>query len=81
MESSPKTFLTSEYFQEHGYPYQQWAELRKNEPVARVDGARYQPFWAVTRHRDILEISRDPKLYLSRPANNLVRRDIEEMLF
>src|SRR6185312_15893263 len=48
------------------------AWLRANEPVAWVDGIRhgrptYRPFWAVTKHADIMAIERDNDLWISAP--------------
>lgn len=34
------------------------AELRAEAPVLRVEAAGYQPFWALTRHADVFEVSR-----------------------
>jgi cytochrome P450 len=48
------------------------AWLRANEPVAWVDGIlqgrpTYRPFWAVTKHADIMAIERDNDLWISAP--------------
>jgi len=32
--------------------------LRRNDPVHRVEADGFDPFWAVTRHADIVEIER-----------------------
>ena len=34
------------------------AELRAEAPVLRVEAAGYEPFWALTRHADVFEVSR-----------------------
>src|SRR5882762_1752516 len=34
------------------------AELRREQPVLRVEAEGFQPFWAVTKHADVMEISR-----------------------
>jgi cytochrome P450 len=34
------------------------ARLRREEPVCRVEAPGYDPFWAVTRHADLIEIER-----------------------
>ncbi len=34
------------------------AEIRRDEPVMRVEAAGFEPFWAVTRHADVFEVSR-----------------------
>ena len=48
-----------------------FAWLRQNEPVARAELPGFYPFWIVTRHADILEVSKDNTLfpYGNYPAN------------
>ena len=41
--------------------------LRANVPVAWVDNPPYRPFWAITKHADIMAIERDNNLFLSAP--------------
>jgi cytochrome P450 len=41
--------------------------LRANNPVAWVDNPPYRPFWAITKHSDIMAIERDNELFLSEP--------------
>jgi cytochrome P450 len=41
--------------------------LRAHEPVAWVDNPPYRPFWAITRHADIMAIERANDLWLSEP--------------
>ena len=41
--------------------------LRANNPVAWVDNPPYRPFWAITKHADIMAIERDNELFLSEP--------------
>ena len=41
--------------------------LRAHAPVALVDSAPYRPFWAITKHADIMEIERDNNLWISEP--------------
>ncbi|KMO71696.1 MAG: cytochrome P450 [Mycolicibacterium rufum] len=43
------------------------AHLRANEPVAWVDNPPYRPFWAITKHADIMAIERANDLFLSEP--------------
>jgi cytochrome P450 len=46
-----------------GRIYEAYAWLRRNEPlgVAEIEGV--DPFWVVTRHADILEVSRQNDLF------------------
>jgi cytochrome P450 len=43
------------------------ALLRREAPVHRVEAAGFDPFWAVTRHADIMEIERNHTLFLNAP--------------
>jgi len=40
-----------------------FAWLRRNDPVARAQLPGLDPFWIVTKHADILEVSRDNSLF------------------
>ncbi|WP_099022891.1 cytochrome P450 [Mycolicibacterium palauense] len=54
--------------------------LRANEPVAWVDNPPYLPFWAVTKHADIMAIERDNELFVSGPRPLLMPADADEVL-
>ena len=43
------------------------ALLRRESPVHWVDEPGYRPFWAITRHADVMEIERDNHGFLSAP--------------
>jgi len=43
------------------------ALLRREAPVHLVDAPGYRPFYAITRHADIMEVERDGLLWLSEP--------------
>jgi cytochrome P450 len=53
------------HYQRHGYPYETFRRLRREDPVHRCEPAGIEPFWAVTRHADICEISRQPGRFSS----------------
>jgi cytochrome P450 len=48
-----------------GRIYKSYAWLRANDPLGLAEPAGYDPFWVVTRHADILEISRQNDLFHS----------------
>src|SRR5438270_316020 len=50
---------------QRGYPHQEWAMLRREAPVFYYERPLVQPFWAVTRHADIITVSRQPELFRS----------------
>jgi cytochrome P450 len=45
--------------------------LRANAPVSWVDQPPYRPFWAITKHADIMEIERNPALWINGPRTEL----------
>lgn len=61
------------------------AHCRANAPVSWVDVPEYRPFWAITKHADIMEIERQNDLFTNDPrpllaiaeADDALRRDIE----
>jgi cholest-4-en-3-one 26-monooxygenase len=48
-----------------GYPHDVWTRLRAEAPVARFQPPGYEPFWAITRHADVMEISKQPLRFSS----------------
>ncbi len=48
-----------------GYPHALWARLRAEAPVAYMAPPGYRPFWAVTKHADIVQISTQPLRFSS----------------
>jgi len=49
-----------------GYPWQTFAWLRRESPIHFFDREDV-PFWALTRHSEIVEVSRRPDLYSNLP--------------
>jgi cytochrome P450 len=49
-------------------PHALWTRLRRESPVHPCHPAGYEPFWAITKHADICEISKQPDLYSSAPG-------------
>ena len=54
-----------------GYPHETFKRLRDEAPVHWV-GDCPTPFWAITRHADIVEISRQPELFSNLPHFQIV---------
>ncbi|MEZ0339997.1 cytochrome P450 [Mycobacterium sp. pV006] len=53
--------------------------LRKNNPVAYVDHDPYRPFWAITKHADIMDIERANDLWLSNPRPLLATAEADDL--
>jgi len=56
-----------DHYAKNGYPHAEWAYLRKHEPVFWCEHPNTDPFWAITRHADIVHISKQPRLFLNGP--------------
>ena len=54
------------------------AHLRTHAPVSWVDVPNYRPFWAITKHADIMDIERDNVLFTNWPRPVLVTAEADE---
>ena len=50
-----------------GYPHEEWRRLRREDPVHWFDQTVGRPFWAITKHADIVTISKRPEQFLNGP--------------
>jgi cytochrome P450 len=57
--------ISARLYAERGYPHEEWARLRREDPVHWSEPEGYQPFWAVTKHADIVEVSKQPEKFRS----------------
>ena len=46
-----------------GYPHEIWTRLRRESPVHWCEPAEIVPFWAITKHAHIVEISKQPEIF------------------
>jgi cytochrome P450 len=53
--------------------------LRRESPVHWVDERGYRPFWAITRHADVMDVERDNSLFLSAPRPLLANEAAEAL--
>ncbi|AKK25703.1 cytochrome P450 [Mycobacterium sp. EPa45] len=56
------------------------AHLRRHAPVSWVDVEGYRPFWAVTKHADIMDIERQNDLFTNDPRSILVATELDDKL-
>ncbi len=55
-------------YESGGPPYEQFAWLREHAPVfwhEQGGGPGWPGFWAVTRHEDVVQVSRHPEIFSS----------------
>jgi cholest-4-en-3-one 26-monooxygenase len=56
----PMDLVDPERFARRGYPHDVWTCLRGEAPVAWFEPPGYQPFWAITKHADVTDITAQP---------------------
>ncbi|MFQ5557339.1 MAG: cytochrome P450 [Acidimicrobiales bacterium] len=61
-----------------GVPHATFARMRREEPVAWIDETDGRGFWAVTKYRDIIDVSRRTDLFTSTRGIRLEEMDAEE---
>jgi cytochrome P450 len=59
--------INPDHYQQNGYPHAEWALLRREAPVYWYDRSEGEPFWAITRHADIVELSKQPTILQNAP--------------
>ncbi len=70
--------LTSHDTYTTGVPHATFARLRRDEPVSWVEETDGSGFWAVTRYRDIIDVSRDVATFTSTKGIRLEEMSDEE---
>lgn len=53
--------------------------LRANAPVSWVEVPNYKPFWAITKHADVMDIERENMLFTNWPRPVLTTAEGDEM--
>jgi cholest-4-en-3-one 26-monooxygenase len=69
--------VTPEHYERHGYPHPEWTWLRRHDPVFWYERANVDPFWAITKHADIIEIGKQPESFLNGPRLAVFTHDLQ----
>jgi cytochrome P450 len=72
--------IGSRAYAEKGVPHDVWTRLRAESPVHHCDPEGFVPFWAITRHADVCEISKQPDVFSSAQGIAMVRQVEEEAI-
>jgi cholest-4-en-3-one 26-monooxygenase len=73
MVVDPLDLVDPARYARRGYPHDVWTQLRADAPVAYMDPPGYEPFWAITKHADILQIASQPSRFSSAQGITLAR--------
>ena len=61
----PLDLVDPDRYARGGYPHAVWTRLRAERPVAHFAPEGLEPFWAITKHADVLQVARDPVRFSS----------------
>jgi cytochrome P450 len=78
MDEAAKVFANPQAYADESKLHAALAHLRANAPVAWVDVPDYRPFWAITKHSDIMEIERANTLFTNSPRPVLATAEGDE---
>lgn len=77
--SDPRADITSHDTYLGGYPHATFERLRNEEPVSWTEEVDGSGFWSVTKHADILEVSRDYGRFTASRGIRIEEMDAEEL--
>ncbi|MDG2305567.1 MAG: cytochrome P450 [Candidatus Binatia bacterium] len=75
LDIDPLELVDPRRFARRGYPHDVWTRLRAEGPVARFEPRDLAPFWAITKHADIVEIASQPLRFSSAQGIILMKPD------
>jgi cytochrome P450 len=78
MGDAARVFADPQAYTDEAGLHRALAHLRANAPVSWVDVPDYAPFWAITKHADIMEIERANDVFTNSPRPVLVTREGDE---
>jgi cholest-4-en-3-one 26-monooxygenase len=65
VDIDPLDLVDPARFARDGYPHHVWTRLRAEAPVAYIEPPGHPPFWAVTKHADVIQVASQPELFSS----------------
>jgi cytochrome P450 len=79
IDSAAKAFADPIAYADEAVLHAALTHLRAHAPVSWVDVPPYRPFWAITKHADIMEIERANTLFTNWPRPVLVTAEADEI--
>ncbi|WP_192722407.1 cytochrome P450 [Mycobacterium sp. OAS707] len=78
MDEAAKVFVDPLAYTDEAKLHAALTHLRTRNPVAWVDMPNYKPFWAITKHADIMAIERNNTLFTNSPRPVLMTAEADE---
>ncbi|MEZ0356099.1 cytochrome P450 [Mycobacterium sp. SA01] len=80
MDEAARVLANPQAYTDEAGLHRALAHLRAHAPVSWVDVEGYRPFWAITKHADIMDIERQNDLFTNDPRPILVVQDLDDKL-
>ena len=80
-DTNPGLILNPEYWGRNGFPHAAARWLREKDPIRWYESELVDPFWLVTRHADVVEVSRNSQLWSSTERIMIEARRSEPLPF
>jgi cytochrome P450 len=78
IDEAAKVFATPKAYTDERKLHSALTHLRAEAPVSWVDVPSYEPFWAITKHADIMDIERANHVFTNYPRPVLVTAEDDE---
>jgi cytochrome P450 len=78
MDEAAKVFADAQAYADEAKLHAALTHLRANAPVSWVDVPLYRPFWAITKHADVMEIERANTVFTNSPRPVLANIEGDE---
>jgi cytochrome P450 len=78
MDEAGRVFATPKAYADEPKLHAALSHLRANAPVSWVEVPSYEPFWAITKHADIMDIERANNVFTNYPRPVLVTAEDDE---
>jgi cholest-4-en-3-one 26-monooxygenase len=76
LDPSTLDIISPEKYERRGYPHAEWTWLRLHDPVHWTEPELCEPFWAVTKHSDIVAIGKNPRDWIIEPRTAVFTREV-----
>ena len=75
IDVNPNDLIIPKNYGVAGQPHEAWTQLRKEAPVWLCESDDFEPFYAITRHADIMAISNKPNIFSNSEGPTLLNHD------
>src|SRR5690606_24194137 len=79
IDEAARVFATPKAYTDERALHAALTHLRAHAPVSWVEVDGYRPFWAITKHADIMAIERDNELFTNSPRPVLITAEADEL--